>query len=115
MPIPRYPDDITVGWLSRVLSNRGTPVQLSDVDVTAIGTGQTGATYRISATYDSDAGSLPDTFVIKLPAQDDTVRDRVTIGYRSECAFYTGVADRVPAAGRQVLADSKASTYSTSS
>ncbi len=38
---------------------------------------------------------MPDTFVIKLPAQDDTVRDRVTIGYRSECAFYTGVADRV--------------------
>ena len=38
---------------------------------------------------------LPDTFVIKLPAQDDTVRDRVTIGYRSECAFYASVADRV--------------------
>ena len=38
---------------------------------------------------------MPHTFVIKLPAQDDTVRDRVTIGYRSECAFYTAVADRV--------------------
>ena len=38
---------------------------------------------------------MPDTFVIKLPAQDDTVRDRVAIGYRGECAFYTGVADRV--------------------
>ena len=93
--IPRYPDDITAEWLSTVLSNRGTPVRLSDVDVTSIGTGQTGATYRISATYAGDAGSLPDTFVIKLPAQDDTVRDRVVIGYRSECAFYTGVADRV--------------------
>ncbi|MDT7764093.1 MAG: hypothetical protein QOC63_3513, partial [Mycobacterium sp.] len=95
MPIPRYPDDITVEWLSTVLSNRHTPVRLSGVDVTAIGTGQTGATYRVSATYAGDAGSLPDTFVIKLPAQDDSVRDRVTIGYRSECAFYTGVADRV--------------------
>src|SRR3984957_8682877 len=95
MSIPRYPGDITVEWLSTVLSNRGTPAQLSDVDVTAIGTGQTGATYRISATYAGDAGGLPDTFVIKLPAQDDTVRDRVVIGYRSECAFYSSVADRV--------------------
>src|ERR1700744_6355670 len=95
MSIPRSPGDITVEWLSTVLSNRGTTVQLSDVNVAAIGTGQTGATYLISATYADDAGSLPDTFVIKLPAQDDTVRDRVSIGYRSECAFYTGVADRV--------------------
>jgi hypothetical protein len=70
-------------------------VRVSDVDVAAIGTGQTGATYRVSVGYGSDAGRLPDTFVIKLPAQDDTVRDRVTIGYRSECAFYTSITDRV--------------------
>ncbi|MGB6513129.1 MAG: aminoglycoside phosphotransferase, partial [Mycobacterium sp.] len=93
MPIPRYPDDITGEWLSAVLSSRETPVRVSEVDVAAVGTGQTGATYRVSVTYASDAGHLPDTFVIKLPAQDDTVRDRVTIGYRSECAFYTAVAD----------------------
>jgi Phosphotransferase enzyme family len=95
MSIPRYPGDITREWLSAVLSGDDTRVEVSGVDVVAIGTGQTGATYRVSATYASDAGPLPDTFVIKLPAQDDTVRDRVTIGYRSECAFYDAVADRV--------------------
>ena len=68
---------------------------MSDVDVVAIGTGQTGATYRVTADYATDPGELPQTFVIKLPAQDDTVRDRVVIGYRSECAFYASVADRV--------------------
>ena len=93
MPIPRYPEDVTAEWLSRVLGG-DTPVPVSAVDVVAIGTGQTGATYRLSVTY-AGPSDLPDTFVIKLPAQDDTVRDRVTIGYRSECAFYTGVADRV--------------------
>ena len=93
MPIPRYPDDITAEWLSAVLGG-DKPVPLSAVDVVGIGTGQTGATYRVSVTY-ADASSLPDTFVIKLPAQDDTVRDRVTIGYRSECAFYTGVVGHV--------------------
>jgi hypothetical protein len=94
MPIPRYPSDVTPEWLSAVLGG-DTPVELSAVDVVAIGTGQTGATYRVSVTYAGDTANLPDTFVIKLPAQDDTVRDRVTIGYRSECAFYTGVVDHV--------------------
>jgi aminoglycoside phosphotransferase (APT) family kinase protein len=95
MSIPRYPGDVTPGWLSAVLSERGTPVDVAEVDVAAIGTGQTGATYRVTARYATDPGGLPRTFVIKLPAQDDTVRDRVTIGYRSECAFYATVADRV--------------------
>jgi hypothetical protein len=95
MSIPRYPDDITGEWLSTVLNSGETSVRLSGVDVEAIGTGQTGATYRVAVTYAGNAGGLPDTFVVKLPAQDDTVRDRVTIGYRSECAFYTSVAARV--------------------
>lgn len=93
--IPRYPTDVTPEWLSTVLSKRGSPVEVSQADVIAIGTGQTGATYRVSATYRGDPGALPQTFVIKLPALDDTVRDRVVIGYRSECAFYASVADRV--------------------
>src|SRR6201992_4343170 len=95
MSVPRYPGDITPEWLSAAVSRGLDPGQGSKVDVTAIGTGQTGATYRVSAKYAGNARRLPDTFVIKLPAQDDTVRDRVTIGYRSECAFYAFVADRV--------------------
>jgi hypothetical protein len=93
--IPRYPGDVTPGWLSTVLSKPGTSVDVSEVDVVAIGTGQTGATYRVTARYVANPDDLPKTFVIKLPAQDDTVRDRVTIGYRSECAFYMTVADHV--------------------
>jgi ecdysteroid kinase len=95
MSIPRYPGDVTCEWLSAVLSSGGASVEVSGVDVAAIGTGQTGATFRVSARYVTHPDHLPDTFVIKLPAQDDTVRDRVTIGYRSECAFYASVADRV--------------------
>jgi Phosphotransferase enzyme family len=93
--IPRYPGDVTPAWLSAALSERHPPVEVSNVDVVAIGTGQTGATYRVRAQYASDPNDLPTTFVIKLPAADDAVRDRVVIGYRSECAFYTSVADRV--------------------
>ena len=90
--IPRYPDDVTAGWLGGVLPE-GT--QIDDVAITAVGTGQTGATYRITARYAANPAGLPHTFVVKLPANDDTVRDRVVLGYRSECAFYTSVADRV--------------------
>jgi aminoglycoside phosphotransferase (APT) family kinase protein len=93
--IPRYPTEVTPEWLSAALSRRGTPVEVSEAHVAAIGTGQTGATYRVAAKYETDPGGLPQTFVIKLPAQDDAVRDRVVIGYRSECAFYTSVVDRV--------------------
>ncbi|OBH24561.1 aminoglycoside phosphotransferase [Mycobacterium sp. E1715] len=93
--IPRYPADVTPQWLSAALSGRGTAVEVTDVDVTPIGTGQTGATYRVTARYATEAVDLPQTFVIKLPSQDDTVRDRVVLGYRSECAFYSSVAERV--------------------
>src|SRR5258705_4533220 len=87
--IPRGPSDVTPTWLGSVLA-----ADVSDVDISPIGTGQTGATYRVSATYATD-GDLPGTFAIKLPAQDDTVRERVALGYLSEVEFYTDVAEKV--------------------
>ncbi len=92
-PIPRYPEDVTAGWVEEVLGDHN--VEVSAVALGAVGTGQTGATYRVSVSYASNPSGLPDTFVIKLPAGDDAVRDRVTLGYRSECAFYASVAARV--------------------
>lgn len=93
--IPRGPENVTPAWLGSVL---GTEVR--DIDVTPIGTGQTGATYRVSATYTADV-DLPDTFAVKLPATDDAVRQRVALGYRSEVEFYTDVAAhmRIPVPG----------------
>ena len=90
--IPRSPADVTPQWLGMVLD-----ADVAAVDVEPIGTGQTGATYRLVVTYARPC-ELPATFAIKLSSQDDTVRDRVALGYRSEHAFYTGVADlvRVP-------------------
>jgi hypothetical protein len=91
--IPRGPADVTAGWLSAVLA-----ADVDTVDVAPIGTGQTGATYRVSATYATDLQGLPATFAVKLPAQDDTVRERVALGYLSEVEYYSRVADnmRIP-------------------
>ena len=33
------------------------------------------------------------TLIVKLPSQDEAVRQRVALGYRSEYSFYTEVAD----------------------
>jgi hypothetical protein len=92
LPIPRNPTDVTPQWLGAVLG-----VDVESVGVTPIGTGQTGATYRLSVGYGSATTGLPATFAIKLSSQDDAVRERVALGYRSEHAFYTGVADIVMA------------------
>ncbi|MGB3483274.1 MAG: phosphotransferase [Mycobacterium sp.] len=84
--IPARPQDVTNDWLTAVL---GTDVTAATV--TAVGTGQTGATYRVALTY-ADPTDLPATLIVKLPSQDDAVRERVALGYRSEHAFYTEVA-----------------------
>jgi aminoglycoside/choline kinase family phosphotransferase len=88
--IPRSPTDITPEWLSSALG-----AEVRAVDAEPIGTGQTGATYRLVVTYASDETALPRTFAVKLPSQDETVRERVALGYRSEHAFYTHIADVV--------------------
>jgi len=84
-------------------------VDVSDVEVTAIGTGQTGATYRVAVKYSADRRNLPDSFAVKLSAQDDAVRERVALGYRSEAEFYSRVADRmripVPKSFYQAISD----------
>ncbi|GFG54944.1 aminoglycoside phosphotransferase [Mycolicibacterium agri] len=67
---------------------------MAAVEVTPIGTGQTGATYRVRARY-RGATELPETFAVKLSAQDDAVRERVALGYRSEVEYYARVADRM--------------------
>lgn len=92
--IPRYPSDVTADWLADVLRPHG-EVGVATVDVSPVGTGQTGATFRVNAGYSKNPAGLPQTFILKLPAADDAVRDRVMLGYRSECAFYQSVARRV--------------------
>jgi len=54
--IPRYPGDVTREWLSAVLSSGRTPVEVLEVNVVAIGTGQTGACFaRVGQLCDESA------------------------------------------------------------
>ncbi|MFZ3267804.1 MAG: phosphotransferase [Mycobacterium sp.] len=87
--LPIDPAQITASWLGSVLKE-----EISSVGVEPIGTGQTGATYRIIPTY-ARPSQLPPSFIAKLPSQLEEVRERVALGYRAEHAFYTRVAETV--------------------
>jgi hypothetical protein len=85
------PDDITAEWLSSVLR-----ADVHAVSVEQIGTGQTGASFRLHLEADPGAhGALPTTLVAKTAAGDRAQRERVSAGYRSEVGFYTDFRDRV--------------------
>ncbi|MGI9125180.1 MAG: phosphotransferase family protein [Mycobacterium sp.] len=90
--IPGSPGQVTPEWLSAALSRPEHPVTVSEAILTPIGTGQTGATYRVTVRYADGGTGMPGSVVVKLPAQDEAVRERVALSYRSEHAFYTGVA-----------------------
>lgn len=72
-------EEIDADWLTNVL---GTDVR--SVEVEQIGTGQTGATYRLTLVADG----VPPTLIAKVAAGDDAARQRVAPGYRNEVGFY---------------------------
>ena len=96
-PIPANLSDITAGWLSAALSANGSPTEVIDMRLERIGTGQAGSTYRATLTHASKGVEQPDTVVVKLPAQDPSLRAGLAPGYRSEIAFYAKVADTIRA------------------
>jgi aminoglycoside/choline kinase family phosphotransferase len=89
------PWGLTSEWLTDALEQAGHHgVRVTDVSVEEIGTGQTGASFRMHVSF-ADRTDLPSTFVAKLPADDAAVRERVALGYRAEVAFYDTVAATV--------------------
>jgi hypothetical protein len=90
--IPSTPEEVTADWLASVL---GDGVAIRSVELSPVGTGQTGAAYRAVVEYDANPAGLPASFVVKLPSQDPEVREKVGVGYKTEHGFYTELADKV--------------------
>jgi len=72
-------EDIDAQWLGHALDT-----EVRSVGIEQIGTGQTGAAYRLTL----DADGLPPTMIAKVAAGDDDARQRVSPGYRNEVGFY---------------------------
>jgi hypothetical protein len=88
-------EQVTPAWLTRALAEAGFVVEVSDVGVTPVGTGQMGASYRLEIGVVGDRGSLPETLVVKLPGADPSDRATVSPAYRAEVTFYRDVAHTV--------------------
>src|SRR4051794_12297730 len=89
------PDGISAEWLTEVLRATTPDAHLRAVTVEQIGTGQTGANFRLHLVADPGAVALPPTLVAKTAAGDRAQRERVAQGYRSEVGFYTVLRDQV--------------------
>jgi hypothetical protein len=93
-------EDLSAGWLSEVLD-----VEVRSLVAEQVGTGQTGATYRLSL----DAPGAPPTMIAKVAAGDDAARHRVAAGYRNEVGFYAHllatVDIRTPACSYAAISD----------
>jgi len=83
--------DITADWLNGVFRATASDAHVRAVDVEKIGSGQTGANFRLHL----DADGLPATLIAKTAAGDRAARERVSAGYRSEVGFYNVFRDRV--------------------
>ncbi|HEY3671995.1 MAG TPA: phosphotransferase [Acidimicrobiia bacterium] len=90
------PDDITAAWLTTALRATTPDAHVRSVEVEQIGTGQTGASFRLHLDADPlRSGQLPATLVAKTAAGEREQRERVGPGYRNEVGFYTEFRDRV--------------------
>jgi len=87
-----HAEDLTAEWLTTVLRATDADAQVHSVTVEPIGTGQTGASFRLHL---DGEGGVPATLVAKTAAGDRAARERVAAGYRNEVGFYTVFRDRV--------------------
>lgn len=79
-------EEVSAAWLSAILG-----YEIRSIALKQFGTGQTGATYRISV--DADQG--PATLILKVAGGEPDARKKVAGGYRREVGFYAHLAERV--------------------
>jgi Phosphotransferase enzyme family len=78
-------EDLTPEWLSGALQRR-----VNAFDAEQIGTGQIGASWRITLRYGAEPG--PACIVAKLGAGPESARTQVALGFAKEVGFYTLLA-----------------------
>ena len=93
-------EEMTSEWLTVRLQQHGYPVTVHSVAATPIGTGQVGATYRLTLNYAGDAQGAPPTLVAKLPSNDPLSRatGKTHMTYIRESRFYQLFAGQRPMA-----------------
>jgi aminoglycoside/choline kinase family phosphotransferase len=99
--MPKTTEDITPEWLNSVLDDSITAgAQVSSIEKTIIGEGAgfLGELARLTLTYDREAAAAPSSMILKLPTQDEPVRNLAQLinVYEREIRFYEQIADELP-------------------
>ena len=91
-PVPTLAD-LTPAWIGDLLQ-----AKIASLTATSIGTGQVGATYRLTLDYGSRPPGAPDTLVAKLPSNDPLSRatGKSHLTYIRESRFYQNFAGKKP-------------------
>lgn len=92
--VPRVGVAETVAELTPEFVPEALGLPVESLSAERVGTGQIGATYRLTLGYAPGAVG-PSRLVAKLAAEDAEARGRVAGGYRKEVGFYTEVAPTV--------------------
>lgn len=92
--------EITPGWITSLLRGHGHDAKVRALSSAPIGTGQVGATYRLSLDFAHNASNAPSTLVAKLPSDDQLSRaaGKNHMTYIRESRFYQLFAGKKPMA-----------------
>jgi hypothetical protein len=93
-------DQLTPVWLTQILADNGISAKVAHVSAQSIGTGQVGATYRLTLDYAEAGPDAPPTLVAKLPSNDPLSRatGKTHMTYIRESRFYELFAGKRPMA-----------------
>ena len=89
------PDDITADWLTPSLRATTPGARVRSVDVEQIGTGQTGASFRLHLDADRSGGRSRRPWSPRPRPATGPHASGSAPGYRNEVGFYTVFRDRV--------------------
>ncbi|MEO6989175.1 MAG: aminoglycoside phosphotransferase family protein [Aquihabitans sp.] len=88
-------EPITAARITELLRAADHDVTVDQITTERVGTGQMGASYRVSLTVHGDRGELPDTLVAKMADGPPEKRALAAGSYRTEVDFYRNVASTV--------------------
>lgn len=101
MHIPRTLDQVTPTWLTAALREGGHmttgEVTAAEAKTLEAGVGFVGQVARVHAEYGPGAGTLPSSYIIKLPSTSEEIRAlmRPFRIFEREIRFYTEIAGRI--------------------
>ena len=99
--MPKTSEEVTPEWLNEVLDDSitgGAQVSSIEKEIIGEGAGFLGELARLALTYDREAPAAPSSMVVKLPTQDESVRNLAQLinVYEREIRFYEQIADEMP-------------------